>query len=192
MTAKPPLTTKTVDGVLKALLVLSRTVDHVLETCAVESVVKQPLSASKVQVLRLLGHCGGQTSTQVARFLGVSKPAVTQLMDSMVRAKLVVRRTGRTDRRETSLELSKKGRDLHRAVRRSQQHYIRNTLRQACGVDAGQWVDMLHGMAAGLVQANQAFENFCAQCGAHADGTCVLGGGEANCLFLQQADRSRE
>jgi DNA-binding MarR family transcriptional regulator len=186
MAAKTPPTTKTVDGLLKALLVLSRTVDHVLEIAAVESAVKQPLSASKVQTLRLLGNRGGQTATQIARFLGVSKPAVTQLIDSMVRAKLVVRRTGKVDRREIHLQLSKKGRELHRAVRGSQRHYIRNTMGRTGGANAARWSRTLQGIAVALVEANQTFEDFCAQCGAHQDGTCVLGGGQADCLFAQK------
>jgi DNA-binding MarR family transcriptional regulator len=186
MAAKTPPTTKTVDGLLKALLVLSRTVDHVLEIAAVESAVKQPLSASKVQTLRLLGNRGGQTASQIARFLGVSKPAVTQLIDSMVRARLVVRRASKADRREIHLQLTKKGRQLHETVRRSQRHYIRNTMGRAGTADAAKWVKTLQGIAVALVQANQTFEDFCAQCGAHEDGTCVLGGGHADCLFAQK------
>ncbi len=189
MVPKTPAAVKTVDGLLKALLVLSRTVDHVLETRAVEAAVIQPLSASKVQILRLLGERGGQTSTQVARFLAVTKPAVTQMMDSMMRARLVTRRTAKADRREVNLQLSKKGRDLYQAVHQAQRHHLRNALRQAPRHDADQWIEMLHELASALAQADQAFKHFCAQCGAHKDATCVLVGGDAECLYLQQTPK---
>ena len=189
MVPKTPAAVNTVDGLLKALLVLSRTVDHVLETRAVETAVKQPLSASKVQILRLLGEHGGQTSTQVARFLSVTKPAVTQMMDSMMRAKLVTRRIAKADRREVNLQLSKKGRDLYQAVRRTQRHHLRNALRQAPRQYADQWIEMLHELASALAHADQAFLDFCAQCGAHKDSTCVLVGGDAECLYLQQTHK---
>ena len=107
---KKTLPLRDVDAVLKAMLVLSRTVDHVLENCAVEGcgqrevlVVQGPNPAS------VGGSGGSQTATQVARFLGVSKPAVSQIINTMVRARLVVRRPAKEDRREVGLELTKKG-----------------------------------------------------------------------------------
>jgi DNA-binding MarR family transcriptional regulator len=104
------LSTRDADRLLKTLLVLSRTVDHILETRAVDQAANEPLSPSKVQVLRLLGEQGTQTASQVARFLGVSKPAVTQIIDSMVDGTLVTRSTAAHDRREVGLKLSARGR----------------------------------------------------------------------------------
>ncbi len=189
MVSKKPETAKPVDGLLKALLVLSRTVDHVLETRAVEGAVKQRFSASKVQILRLLGERGVQTSTQVARFLGVTKPAVTQMMDSMMRARLVTRRIAKADRREVNLQLSKKGQEVHQAVRRTQRHHLRNALKQTRRHDADQWVETLHELIGALAQADPTFKQFCAQCVAHEDENCVLVGGDADCAYLQQTPK---
>lgn len=186
MGAKTRATSKTVDGLLKATLVLSRTVDHVLETRAVAAALQHPLSPSKVQMLRLLGRRGGQMPSQVARFLGVSKSAVTQIVDSMVRDKLVTRRTAKADRREVTLELTAKGRDLYLSVRRAQRHYVHNALRHVTGRDADRWIEMLNGITSALAQADHAFKDFCAQCSAYEDGRCVLDAGDADCLFLRQ------
>jgi hypothetical protein len=41
-----------------------------------------------------------------------------------------------------------------------------------------------------LAQADKDFQEFCLQCGAHADGTCVLVGGQAACLYLGYETRS--
>jgi len=168
---------------LKAMLVFARTVNHVLETRAVEIATALPLSASKVQVLRLLGWQGTQTSTRVARFLGVSKPAVSQIIDAMVRSKLVTRKTAREDRREVHLQLTKQGRSVLDSILRQQRHYIRSALRDVGGT-RGRPVETLINLANGLVLADTGFEDFCLQCGAHADGTCVLVGGEARCAYL--------
>ncbi|MHC4067107.1 MAG: MarR family winged helix-turn-helix transcriptional regulator [Planctomycetota bacterium] len=100
MPAKTPIDVKTIDGLIKSLLVLARTVNHVLETRAVESAVGEQLSPSKVQILRLLGERGRQNSSRVAYFLGVSKPAVSQIIDAMSRDGLVSRETALHDRRE--------------------------------------------------------------------------------------------
>ncbi len=185
MGAKVPLPSATVDGLLKALLVLSRSVDQILETRAVAEAADEPLSLSKVQVLRLLNERGRQTSSQLARFLGVSKPAVTQIVEAMVRSNLVVRRSNTQDRREVGLELTKDGKATYRAVRRKQRHLVRGAMRMLDARDATQWVDALQRIAGALTRADRAFEHYCLQCGSHADGSCVLVGGDATCLFLK-------
>ncbi|MCK4658111.1 MAG: MarR family transcriptional regulator [Phycisphaerae bacterium] len=185
MASKETVQVETLDGLLKALLVLSRTVDHILETGAVKAAVKDPLSGSKVQILRLLGTQGSQTSSRVARFLGVSKPAVTQLIDSMVRRRLVVRRTSKRDRREVDLQLTEKGKTAFQAVRREQRHLLRSAVERTSGANAARWAKTLEKVANALVQADDTFGNFCLQCGAHTNDTCVLEGGKAVCPFLQ-------
>ena len=105
-----------IDPLLKGLLVLARTVEEVLEVRAVRAGVGQPMGRSNAQVLRLLAHRGGHTATQVARFLGVSKPRVCQMIDAMARDGLVVRRRSEGDQREVWLELTKQGRLRARAV----------------------------------------------------------------------------
>ncbi|MFH0983022.1 MAG: MarR family transcriptional regulator [Planctomycetota bacterium] len=186
MAAKGTPAVKAVDGLLKALLILSRTVEHALETEAVQAAVHEPFSGSKVQILRLLGTRASQTSSQIARFLGVSKPAVTQLVDSMVRRKLVVRKTAKHDRREVDLFLTHKGQQLFQAVRREQRHVVRTAIREGGGTGAQHWIETLGKVTDALAQGSSAFEDFCLQCGAHTDGTCVLGGGDAECLFLRR------
>lgn len=196
MPAKTLPPADTVDELLKAMLILSRAVDYVIETRAVKEAAKEHLSSSKVQILRLLGLRGGQTCVGVARILGVTKPAVSQIIDSMVRAKLVVRQTSVNDRREVDLRLSKKGRNLFHAIRRQQRHYVRLVLRQLqdtrTAVRARNRVDRraeaLDEISSALAQADQAFKDFCLQCGAHGDGTCVLVDGRARCLFMQYED----
>lgn len=182
---KGTLPLRTVDGLLKAMLVLSRAVSHILETRAVETAAHEHLSASKIQILRLLGQCGAQNSTQVARFLGVTKPAVTQIIDAMARDRLVVRRPARDDRRGVRLELTKKGKQMFQMVQRQQRHYVRTALRQLPEMDAEEWAGTLSEMSAALAMADSYFEHYCLQCGAHADSTCVLSGGDAQCAYLK-------
>ncbi len=185
MAKKPPLSLQTVDGMLKALLIVARAVDRILETHAVEDVTDESLSISKIQILRLLSERTGQTSSQVARFLGVSKPAVTQIVDAMVGSKLLVRKPTKQDRREVALELTQKGKTASQAVRRRQRHIIRSSMRELKETDVSRWVGALQGVAGGLARADHAFEHSCLQCGAHSDSTCVLVGGKANCVFEQ-------
>lgn len=186
MTSKETVPVKTVDSLLKNLLILSRTVDLALERGVVRATVTERFSTSKVQILRLLGNRGSRTSTQIARFLGVSKPAVTQLIDSMVRHKLVVRRTAKHDRREVDLRLTEKGKTRFQAVRQQQRQLLSNAVKQAAGPNAKKWAKTLEDIAVALAQAGKTSEYFCLQCVAHADESCVLSDDDAECVFTRR------
>ncbi len=173
------------------MLVFSRTVEQVLEMRAVEAAAKTTLSSSKVQILRLLGQRGAQTSTQVARYLGVSKPAVTQIVDALVRSKLAVRKTAIEDRREVNLTLTKKGHDLHESIRKFQRQYVRLALKDALNGKSDKWIESLYAVSESLAKADKSYLHFCAQCGAHDDGTCILIGGDASCPFLAQTAKAQ-
>jgi len=183
--SKAVLTDKTIDGLNKSLLVLSRAVDEILEKRAVRTAIKKHLSGSKVQVLRLLAQRGKRTSTQVARFLGVSKPAVSQIIDSLVHSKLVTRRSAKDDRREVELGLTAAGRTQYNAIRRTQRHLLRNTVRHSEIRNVTRLAETLVTVALGLVESDKVFEDYCLQCGAHEDASCVLVDGGADCLFLE-------
>jgi len=179
-----------IDPLLKGLLVLARTVEEVLEVRAVRAGIGQPLGRSNVQVLCLLAHRGGHTGSQVARFLGVSKPRVSQMIDAMAHDGMVVRRRSEGDRREVLLELTKRGRLRARSVQREQRHRLRMALRLVRQPDVARWADTLHEIAGVLARGDRVCEQFCLQCGAHADATCVRTGGDAKCLYLRHMPSS--
>ena len=174
-----------VDRLLKGLLVLARSVEEILEIRAVREGVGRHMGISVVQVLRLLSHRDSHTAGQLARFLGVSKPRVSQMIDTMEQTGLVVRRRAKHDQREVLLKLTPKGRLNARAIQREQRHRLRIALRVARGANASRWAETLHEITAALAQAERVFDHFCLQCEAHADRTCVLTGGDAECLYLK-------
>lgn len=176
---------ETIDGFVKAVLVLARSAEYVLETRSVKEAVKEPLSSSKVQILRLLNQRGSQTSTQIARYLGVTKPAVSQIIDSMVKRKLVARKPAKHDRREIGLTLSEQGKRLTTAIRRQQRQAIRVALRGMGAGSVRQWIKAAEQMASTMASFDKAYEEFCAQCSGHDDDCCVVGNGNADCVFLQ-------
>ncbi len=179
----------TIDDLLKVLFAQARTVEQVLTTSAAGA-ADRPVSPSKLPILGLLLQRGHQTATQLALFLGVSKPAVTQIVDSMVRDRLVTRRRAGKDRREVELRLTPQGRTAIQRVRNRQRHTLRNALRTFPARRAEQWNTMLREITQALAHADEAFEQFCLQCGAHEDGTCVLDGGDHVCRFLQRSGRT--
>ena len=184
--------TKNIDSLLKAMLVFSRTVDRSLETNAVKAGVGEALSSSKVQILRLLGHRGDQTASQLARYLGVSKPAVSQIIDTMLRAKLVLRRPAKEDRREVNLSLTAKGKRYAQNMLRQQRHSVKRALQQSRSFNANRWLKTLQELTEGLVKADKGLHHYCLQCSAHADPSCVLPDGDAQCLYMKHEAELRK
>jgi len=179
------LSLKTTDQLLKAMLVLSRSVDHLLETQAIEF-ADQPLSKTKVQILRLLGLRGGKSSTTISRYLGVSKPAVTQVVASLIKSKMVKRVPSGQDRRGFDLVLTETGRTALKRIQAHHRHLTRSAVARSRPDRVDRWIDVLQEVATALAQADRDFTRFCYQCRAHEDGTCVLVGGDADCPYLRQ------
>lgn len=155
MAARKVVPMEKIDELLRGLLVLTRSVDHILETSVVEKVVDLPLSFSMIQLLRLLGQRDKQTSTQLAHSLKVSKPAVTQMVDTLVRKKLVVRKTAKADRREVNLSLTVRGREVYNKIRRAQRQCIRNVVTRLPPKKIDNWIDTMVELTGDLVKTNQ-------------------------------------
>jgi DNA-binding MarR family transcriptional regulator len=149
---------KTVDAILKSLLLLGRAVEEVLGSRAVAAACNASFSPSKVRMLKLITYSGKQSVGQVARFLGVSDPAASQLAEALVRQKLITRNTDPNDRRTAYLRLTPAGKKVVHAIEQEQRHRVRQALRAAGGGKLGEWDPFLQKVTQSLCQAEQSFE----------------------------------
>ena len=178
-----PPSTDVLDVLQKALLVLSRTVDEVLEKQAVRLSKDRRITSTKLQILRLLSVYGTQTSTQIARFLGVTKPAVTQIINAMESSKLVIRQPTKKDHRRVPVKLTKRGANEYRGIHRRQRTILRATLKSAKIGDVKKSAESLMKLSRALVESGSGMDEFCLQCSVHRDGSCVLLRSSKNCEF---------
>lgn len=76
-----------------------------------------------VPQFRVLAYVALQpcTNKQLAEWQGVSLPAISRMVDSLVRRKLLVRSQDTIDRRQVQLQLSKKGKNELERLRKSLQ-----------------------------------------------------------------------
>jgi DNA-binding MarR family transcriptional regulator len=170
--------------------VLSRITNQVLENYAVSSVTRMPIAGSKIQVLKLVAHRGDQAIGHVAKFLGVSDPAVSQLVDSLAEQKLIYRRSDPRDRRTAFLRLTRAGRKFVESLERRQQALVKTAVKKVGAKPSGDWVAALQKLTRALADCDpHIYERYCVQCGAHADGSCVLEDGDAACYFLAHSQQ---
>ncbi len=185
MGAKVAVGVAEIDGILKAMLTLSRATERVLESSSVSKFSGETVGVSKVQVLRLLNTQGEQMPSQVARFLGVSKPAVSQIISAMLRSKLIAKKAKSVDGREVYICLTKHGKTAFHEVVKEQRHLVRTALKHVGNGEAKTWAASMHSISSAISRADKTFDDYCLQCGAHADGRCVLQGGDSGCAFME-------
>jgi DNA-binding MarR family transcriptional regulator len=68
----------------------------------------------------LSSHAGGSLS-EVAEHIGLTRPAMSVLVDGLVNQKLVTRQTAAADRRRLTLSLTRAGQALYAAARQHSQ-----------------------------------------------------------------------
>ena len=72
------------------------------------------LTAAQLAMLEVLRQ--PQTMSAVARTLGLSRPATSQMIEKLVQKKLVRRTEGAADRRQRTVELSPRGKALRESI----------------------------------------------------------------------------
>ncbi|MFQ5491378.1 MAG: hypothetical protein ACE5GE_11720, partial [Phycisphaerae bacterium] len=87
-------------------------------------------------------------------------------------------------------KLTGDGKGKFQALRREQRHLLRTAIRLSDKANVEVWIKTLREIANAVARADRTFKQFCLRCGAHADESCVLLGGDANCLFLQHHEAS--
>ncbi len=103
----------------------------------------------------------------------------------MTHSRLVVRRRAKEDRRELYIELTKQGWAKYQAIRRQQRQVLRSAMQSAAHGGSRDLAKTLQEIAVALARVDGACKEFCLQCRAHPDGTCVLDGRDGDCQFLQ-------
>jgi DNA-binding MarR family transcriptional regulator len=170
------------DDLLKSLLLLSQSVRRVLENRVVEKSA-EGLSQSKVSLLRILARKGPQSPTDMAEFLNVSRPAVSQIAAEMIENGLLVKSRSKEDSRRLQLEITERGLAAVQRIEEAQRHLIRAAAEYAPEGSGPHWIENVQQLTDAIVRADDRYGEHCYQCGAYSDGSCILVGGGAKCSY---------
>ena len=84
------------------------------------------LTAPQFRVLQIVAEKGQCTATEISQRMRISQATVTSLVDKLVRQDMVVRERSNTDRRQTNIVATDKGRQaLYDAPDPLQQRFVR-------------------------------------------------------------------
>lgn len=86
------------------------------------------LTVPQFRALAFLGRNPDSSLTEIAEFIGITKPSASVILHALVRKKLALRCISPTDRRGLLVSLSPEGRTLYRQARAATLADIRNVL----------------------------------------------------------------
>ncbi len=113
MSATPPVSP---DDCARHLLEVVPPVMRVIRT-EMRSQSKPELSVPQFRVLAYLNRRTGASLSEVAEHIGLTRPAMSVLIDGLVHRKLVSRQTDAADRRRLTLAVTRRGEELYTAAR---------------------------------------------------------------------------
>ena len=101
------------------------------------------LSVPQFRVLSYLNRSAGSSLSEVADHIGLTRPAMSVLIDGLVHRKLVTRDTDPSDRRRLELSLTRQGQSLYAAARQHTQAQLAARLQTLSPAQRGALADSL-------------------------------------------------
>lgn len=176
------------------LHIFAASVREVLETEPLKLISGRRLSLSQFHLLRLASAVGLNHAGVAARFLGVSRPALTKATDKLVRLGLLTRTPSKTDRRALILRATRRGRALVARHERLRSSRLDGALRSLPLEDLEHLVGLLRSVSLALLHRGDLQEGDCLRCAGHVLEGCSVahlrGGCPYHVMRTQGVDRS--
>ena len=136
----PPLTSP--DDCARELLEVVPPIMRVIRT-EMRRQTAPELSVPQFRVLAYLNRNAGGSLSEVADHIGLTRPAMSVLVDGLVNRKLVTRETDPSDRRRLNLTLTRAGQSLYGAARQHTQARLAARLQTLSPAERGALVGTL-------------------------------------------------
>ncbi len=176
---------------LQDLMLLSRAAQVVLQEEVLGDLPGVDLAPARMSLLRVLGQQKRQSINDVARFLGQTKAAASQNVDSLAGSGLVRRQADDRDRRLVWVTLTPAGRRLLAKLEARQRAALGRALE---GLPAKDRVFLSRGLrrlAFALLDLSRAEPATCLQCCAYNSAGCVKEHGAWCCAYILKGRQPR-
>ncbi len=163
--------------------IFASTVRDTLESGILADISPLHLTVAQFLVLKLMYRNGQHRAGEVARYMGVSRPAATKNIDKLVRHGLIVRRRSHSDRRATLLSISRTGRDLVQRYEETKRKRMLPLLDRLSDSDLDRMTTLLERVSIAMLRAAHRQDGSCLRCGAYLDRDCPIGSMQGGCPY---------
>lgn len=165
--------------------IFASVVREVLEVRTLRQATPLPITVSQFHLLKLMCMDGSRPMHEIAGFLGVSPPATTKNVDKLERLGLVVRAASPSDRRETLLSVSERGRRLVREYEERKAERLGAVLSEFTPFELGTLSELLQRFAVSLLRSEKPERGPCLRCAACLAGGCGVGRVTGGCPYAE-------
>jgi DNA-binding MarR family transcriptional regulator len=169
---------------LQDLMLLSRAAQVVLQDEVIRDLDQTEISASRANILRLLGRQGRQSVNDIATFLGQTKASASQNVDCLVRAGILCRETDPEDRRCVWVSLTPQGKRLLEKAENRQLEVLRKALGGLAPATMEKLSRGMRSLAFALLDQSGSQLQTCLQGCAYDSAGCVRQGSDWHCTYM--------
>jgi len=176
---------------LQDVMLLARAAQIVLQDEVLENVREVEIGPTKVSLLRLLSRQRKQSVNDLARFLGQTKAAASQNVESLVRLGLVRRDQDKLDRRCVWISLTPKGTRILEKAEVLQLEALKRAVAELPKAVLAKISRGMRTLAVTLLEHSEGQNDNCLQCCAYNSAGCVCENDRWRCMYvLRGAKRS--
>ncbi len=161
-----------IEDFLGSAHVFASAITDIIEQRLLERVAEGQVTASQVNVLKLVAMTDAYTLGDVASFLRVSNAAASKSVDRLVRRNLLRRTEDQKDRRVMHLHLTRASRRLLTAYENARQHKLRSIFVQFPQEELRRASELLDRLSADIVDHTSNAEELCLKCGIYFRERC--------------------
>jgi DNA-binding MarR family transcriptional regulator len=161
--------------------IFASTIRDTLECGILEDISPLPLTVTQFLVLKLMSRDGQHRAGEVARYMGISRPAATKNIDKLVRHGLIVRRRSHGDRRATLLSVSPRGRKLVQRYEETKRDRMQPLVDRFTDSDVEQLTALLRRISIAILRTAPRQDRSCLRCGAYLEQDCPIGPLQGGC-----------
>ena len=185
MTATPPQLISEYSRILSQLLC------DVMEQNYLINKVPHQLTKTQFSILKILNTSGSFLGSELARVIGISRPAVSKNIDKLVKYKLVSRKILKKDRRTTEISLLKAGRELVQNYEKIRQDKQKKALEILTEKEQQLLAKLLSKYVRNCMFGEEMLDVICLQCNEAILDECMLINQENNCKFIHKIEAKR-
>ncbi len=170
---------------------LNSALDEVVGRWLGRHVVGNHLTFSQLKLLKLVAWTDAHSLANLARFLGISRPAASKAVDRLVHRKLLRRTEQQADRRALKLSLTPRSKRLLAMHDEAWRRRFGRILAAFSSQELDQATDLLDRLSIGVLKNTGRLGSSCLRCGIYLREKCLLRDrAPQNCFLSQHQSRA--
>lgn len=178
----------TENELLQDLMLLSRATQLVLQEEVLQGIRDVEMGPTKMNIMRLLRRQKKQSVNDLARFLGQTKAAASQNVDSLVRAGIVKREPDKVDRRCVWVSLTPRGSRILQKAETRQRQALKKALVGLPKSIVDKARTTMRLLADAILESSASRSGHCLQCYAYNATGCAYDHGKSRCNYLLRGE----